>query len=181
MEGDGKALEEAFSVFGDDRGVLNDNRGGAAQRASAGELAREEGRRSRIFDHVVEQEALFRSIGLGRNRMPVSQPLVVEGSGEHVQVRLAPLVFGPGPGDQEFGSRVFLPPPVAPGSVSSASGSGQPQVVGRNRDGNPDQPVTLNDGALSAPNGNSRVVRKQLRRVVVQTDSPQSMSAYLGS
>ena len=41
------------------------------------------------------------------------------------------------------------------------SGSGQPLVV-----------VTLNDGALSAPNRDSKVVRKQVIRVVVQTDPP---------
>ena len=147
--------------------MLNDNRGGAAQRASAGVPARGEGRRSHWFDRIVEEEALFRSIGLGRGRgrdhMSVPQPSVVEGPGEYVQVRFAPLVSSPGPGDRQFGSRVLLLPPVAPASVSFASGSYHFPVVGKNQDGNPDQSVTLND---------LRVVRKQVGRVVVQRDPP---------
>ena len=164
--------EAAGSVFGDDREVLDDRRGAAAHVVSAGVLAREEGRRSRIFDHAVEQEALVRSILSNRNRMQVPQPSVVEGPGEYVQVRFTPLVFGPASGDQEFGSRIFLPPPVTPGNVSSACSSGYPRVVDRGRDGNPDPSATLNGGALSAPSGSSRVIRRQVRHMVIQTDPP---------
>ena len=51
--------------------------------------AREEvHRRSRIFDHVVEQEALFRNMGFGRDRghdrVPSPQPAVVEKPAEYV-------------------------------------------------------------------------------------------------
>ena len=163
--------EAVGSGFGDDRGVLNDNRGEAARVVLAGVPAREEGRRGRIFDHAVEQEALFRSI-LGRNRMQIPQPSVVEGPVEYVQVRFTPHVFGPGPGGQVFGSRIVLPPSVAPGNVSSASSSGQPHVVGESQGGNPDPSATLNGGALSAPSRSSRVIRKQVRHMVVQTDPP---------
>ena len=80
--------EAVGSGFGGDRGVLDDRHGGAAHRLSAGVLAREEGRRSRIFHHNVDQEALFRSIGFGRNRgrdrTPSPQRSVVEGPGEYV-------------------------------------------------------------------------------------------------
>ena len=67
------------SGLGDDQRMLNDGRGGTTRRVSAGVPAREEERRNRVFDHVVEQEALFRSITQGRDRMPFSQPSVVEG------------------------------------------------------------------------------------------------------
>ena len=66
----------------------------------------------------------------------------------------------------------FFPLPAAPGNVSFASGSDQPHVVGKNQDGNPDQSVTLNGGAPNAPSKSSRVTRKQVRHMVVQTDPP---------
>ena len=56
--------------------------------------------------------------------------------------------------------------------MSSASSCGQPHVVGKNQDGNLDPSVTLNDGALSAPSRSSRVIRKQVRHMVVQMDPP---------
>ena len=104
--------EAAGSGFGDHR-VLNDSRGGTARVVLAEAPAKEEGRRNRLFDHAAEQEALFRSI-LSRNRMQVPQPSGVEGPGDIVQVRLAPHVFGLGPGDPGFGSselpsRIFPP------------------------------------------------------------------------
>ena len=80
-----------------------------------------------VFGHIGEQEALFRSIGFGRDqgqdRVPSPQPSVVERPAEHVQVRLAPLVFG-SPGDRGFSSRIFFPPIEVPGNTSSSSSSG---------------------------------------------------------
>ena len=109
--------------------------------------------------------------------MQVPQPSVVEGTSEIVQLRFAPHVSGLGPGDREFGScefpsRFFLPPLVNPGDVSSAFSSGYLRVDDKSRDGNLDQSATLNGGALSAPMGNCRVIRKQVRHMVVQTDPP---------
>ena len=49
------------------RGSLIDDGGDEVRSVSAGVPAREEGRRIRIFDHVVEQERLFASI-VGHNR-----------------------------------------------------------------------------------------------------------------
>ena len=89
-----------------------------------------------------------------------------------MQVGCAPLVFGPGPGDQRSASYVSLPPSEAPGDVSSTSGSDCPHVVAKVQDVNPGPSVTLNAGALSAPSRNSRVVRKQVGRMVVQPDPP---------
>ena len=47
--------EAAGSGVGSSRGSLNGYGGDAVRRVSAGVLAREEGRRSWIFDHIVEQ------------------------------------------------------------------------------------------------------------------------------
>ena len=60
--------EAAGSGFGDGRRTLNDGRGYTTRRASAGVPAKEEGRRNQILDHVVNQETLFRNIGLGRDQ-----------------------------------------------------------------------------------------------------------------
>ena len=46
----------------------------------------------------------------------------------------------------------------------------------RNQDRNLDQSVTLHGGALSAPNRNSSVVRKQVKRMVVQTNPPPELT-----
>ena len=165
--------EAAGSFFGNDRRTLNGGRGSAARGTSAGVLAREEGhRRSWIFDHIIEQEKLFESIvgrGRGHDRLPSPQFSVVERPAGYVQIRLAFLFFGP-PGDQVLPSRDFNPPPVTPGSVSSASGYGLPRV-----DGNPGSSATLNVGALSAPSGNSKVVQNRTRHMVVQTDPPPEL------
>ena len=56
--------------------------------------------------------------------------------------------------------------------MSSSSSSVQPRVASENQDGNPDRSATLDGGALSAPSRSSRVIRKQVRHMVVQPDSP---------
>ena len=76
--------EAVGSGNGNDRGGLNDGNGCTARLVSAGVPAREEGRRSRVFDHIVEQEGLFASI-MGRNQGPVPQPPIV---GEHGHLML---------------------------------------------------------------------------------------------
>ena len=108
--------EAAGSGLGDDQRMLNDRRGVVTHSLSAGVPAREEGWRSSIFDHVREQEALFRSITQGRDQVPVPQPPVVQGPREDVQVRLTPHISG-GTGDQKFVSRIFGPSPETPGKV----------------------------------------------------------------
>ena len=174
--------EAAGSGFGNDRRTLNGDRGSTARGESAGVLAREEGRGSRIFDHIVEQDAFFRTIGLGRDRgrerMPAPQPSVVEGPGGEVLGRFTPLDFGPGFGDQGFGSRTFPPPPVAPRDVSSSSGLGDPHDVAKGQGGNPDRSTIPGEqkwrwsNVRVAPRTGFGVPRPEVRHMVVQTDPP---------
>ena len=96
------------SGVGDDRGILNDESVGTARVVSAGVPAREEGGRSRIFDHIVEQEVLFRRI-LGHNQRPVSQPPVVEEHGNH-HVVFSPFTWYPRPEVTWSEARLPSPP-----------------------------------------------------------------------
>ena len=149
--------EAAGSGFGNDRGVLNDGSGGTARLVSAGVLAREGGRRSRVFYYIVEQERLFASI-MGRNRRPVPQlPIVEEHGPPRVDLVFSPFASSPCPDGIHFGARLFSPLPVTPGNVSSASSSGCPLVVGGRQDGNLDQSAPFNDGALNTPSSNRAV------------------------
>lgn len=75
----GLVNEAVGSGVGNGRRSQYDYGRGAGRRVSAEVPAREEGRRSRIYDHVVEQEGWFESIRLGRNRRQVLQPSIVEG------------------------------------------------------------------------------------------------------
>ena len=140
---------------------------------SAGALAKEERRRSRMLDHVDEQDEWFRNFGLGCDRMPVPQPSGVEEHRPHrVDYVFSPLVWYPRPEVIWSPVRLPSPPPVIPLDVSSASSSGDPRVVGGSLDVNPGQSTTLNGSALSAPSSDTKGVRKQVRHSVVQTDPP---------
>ena len=169
--------EPAGSGFGNDRRTLNVDRGSTARGVWAGVPAKEEGRRSHWYDHIVEQEAFFRSIGFGRDRgrdrMSAPQPSVVEGPGEEVLVRFTPLDSGPGPGDQGFGSRTLLPPLVIRRDVSSSSGLVDPRDVAKGQDGNPDQSKKWRwSNVRAAPRIGFGVPRPEVRHMVVQIDPP---------
>ena len=122
--------------------------GEAVERVSAGVPAREEGRRSRAFDHIDEQEAFVR-----RNRMPVSQSSIVEDQGRShsvVQVRCTFHVSGSCSHGPRFGARLF-DPLVIPEDASSASSSSCHRVSGKGQDGNLDQSAISKSGARNAP------------------------------
>ena len=144
--------EAAGSGFGNGRGALNDSRGSAAREVSADVPAREAGRRSR----VVEEHRLHR-----------------------VDYAFSPPFWYPRLEVRWSETRLPSPPHVIPRDVSSASSSGCPRVADRSQDGNPGQSTTLNDGALSAPSANVKVVRKQVRHSVVQTDPPPKARSHI--
>ena len=118
-------------------------------------LARDGGRRSRVFDYVVEQDRLFESIRMGRNQRQDPQPSIVEGHfpppSPRVDFVFSPLICNPNLECVRFGARLFSRPSEPPKDVLSASSSGYPRIVGGGQDGNPYRSAALKNGALCAP------------------------------
>lgn len=166
--------------------------GEAVERVSAGVLAREEGSRCRAFGHFNKQEEWFRDLGLGRDRVPVSQFPFVEDQGRPhsvVQVRCTPHVFGPCSEGPRFRARLF-DPPIVPKDASSASSSSCLRVFGEGRDGNLDQSAISKSGARNAPGGEKvdvgnaeeepAVLPRWARPFVVPSSTPPSLASWKG-